>query len=44
MHYYNSAAVMSLVGSGHNLVLDYEMYNCKIDSSKKDDASYIIFM
>jgi hypothetical protein len=29
---------MSLVGSGHNLVLDYEMYNCKIDSSKKDEG------
>jgi hypothetical protein len=38
MHYYHSAAVMSLVGSGHNLVLDYEMYNCKIDSSKKDEG------
>jgi hypothetical protein len=29
---------MSLVGSGHNLVLDYEIYNCKIDSSKKDEG------
>jgi predicted transposase YbfD/YdcC len=38
IHYYHSAAVMSLVGSGHNLVLDYEMYNCKIDSSKKDEG------
>ena len=38
MHYYHSAAVMSLVGSAHNLVLDYEMYNCKIDSSKKDEG------
>ena len=37
-HYYHSAAVMSLVGSSLNLVLDYEMYNCKIDSAKKDEG------
>ena len=37
-HYYHSASVMSLVGSGLNLVLDYEMYNFKIDSTKKDEG------
>jgi hypothetical protein len=38
MHYYHSAAVMSLIGYGYNLVLDYEMYNCKINSRKKDEG------
>src|SRR6056297_2950520 len=35
-HYYHSGAVMSLVGDELNLVLDYEMYNPKVDSSRKD--------
>jgi hypothetical protein len=37
-HYYHSGAVMSVVGSGPKLVLDYEMYNCKVDSTKKDEG------
>jgi len=27
---------MSVVGNGPKLVLDYKMYNCKVDSTKKD--------
>ncbi len=29
---------MSLVGSSHDLVLDYEMYKCEIDFSKKNEG------
>jgi len=37
-HYYHSGAIMSLVGDAPNLVLDFEMYNSKIDSSRKDEG------
>ena len=33
-HYYHSGAVMSLVGNAPNLVLDFEMYNPKVDSTR----------
>jgi len=36
-HYYHSGAVMSLVGDAPNLVLDFEMYNPKVDSYSKDE-------
>jgi len=37
-HYYHSCAVMSLVGEEPNLVLDFEMYNPKYDSTGKDEG------
>ena len=37
-HYYHSGAVMSTIGDGPKLVLDFEMYSPKIDSSKKDEG------
>ena len=37
-HYYHSGAVMSLVGNAPNLVLDFEMYNPKVDSTSKDEG------
>ena len=37
-YYYHSGVVMTLIGEGVKLVLDYEMYNPKIDSSKKDEG------
>jgi hypothetical protein len=37
-HYYHSGAVMSLVGEEPNLVLDFEMYNPKVDSHSKDEG------
>jgi len=37
-HYYHCGAVMSVVGNGPKLVRDYEMYNCKVDSKKKDEV------
>lgn len=36
-HYYHSGAVMSLVGEAPSLVLDFEMYNPKVDSHSKDE-------
>jgi hypothetical protein len=37
-HYYHSGAVMSLVGEEPSLVLDFEMYNPKVDSHSKDEG------
>ena len=37
-HYYHNIAVMSLVGETPNLVLDFEMYNPKIDYHSKDEG------
>ncbi len=37
-HYYHSGAVMSTIGDGPKLVIDFEMYNPKIDSTKKDEG------
>ena len=37
-YYYHSASVMSLVGDAPNLVLDFEMYNPKVDSVSKDEG------
>lgn len=37
-YYYHSGVVMTLIGEGIKLVLDCEMYNPKIDSSKKDEG------
>ena len=37
-HYYHSTAVMSLVGDVPNLVLDFEMYNPKVDAHSKDEG------
>ena len=37
-HYYHSGAVMSLVGNAPNLVLNFEMYNPKVDSTSKDEG------
>ena len=37
-HYYHSGAVMSTIGKGPKLVVDFEMYSPKIDSSKKDEG------
>lgn len=37
-HYYHSGAVMSLVGDAPNLVLAFEMYNPKVDSTSKDEG------
>ena len=37
-HYYHNTAVMSLVGGAPNLVLDFEMYNPKVDSTSKDEG------
>lgn len=37
-HYYHNCAVMSLVGEAPNLVLDFEMYNPKVDSSNKNEG------
>ena len=37
-HHYHSCAVMSLVGETPNLVLDFEMYNPKVDSSNKNEG------
>ena len=34
-HYDHSGAVMSTIGKGPKLVVDFEMYSPKIDSSKK---------
>lgn len=36
--YYHSGAVMSIIGEGPKLTIDFEMYNNKIDSSKKDEG------
>jgi hypothetical protein len=36
--YYHSGAVMSIIGVGPKLAVDFEMYNPKIDSSKKDEG------
>jgi len=35
--YYHNVAVMSIIGEGPKLTIDFEMYNPKIDSSKKDE-------
>jgi len=37
-HYYHSGAIMSMVGEAPNLVLDFEMYNPKVDSHNKDEG------
>ena len=37
-HYYHSGAVMSTVGGGPKLVIDFEMYSPKIDPTKKDEG------
>ena len=37
-HYYHSCTVMSLVGETPNLVMDFEMYNPKYDSTGKDEG------
>ena len=37
-HYYHSGVVMSLVGEIPNLVLDFEMYNPKVDLNNKDEG------
>ena len=36
--YYHSGAVISIIGEGPKLTIDFEMYNPKIDSSKKDEG------
>ena len=36
--YYHSGAVMSIIGDGPKLTIDFEMCNPKIDSSKKDEG------
>ena len=40
-HYYHSGTIMSLVGETPNLVLDFEMYNPKIDFYSKDEGDQL---
>jgi len=37
-YYYHSGAVMSTIGDGPKLVIDYELYNPKMDWSRKDEG------